>query len=39
VPYPSVLNRLGLKPEQYKAFAEKARGWMKKLSDTLTFDF
>jgi len=38
VPYPSVLNRLGLMPEQYKVFAEKARDWMKKLSDTLTFD-
>ena len=38
VPYPSVLNRLGIKSEQYEVFAEKARGWMKKLSDTLTFD-
>jgi putative nucleotidyltransferase with HDIG domain len=38
VPYPSVLNRLGVKSEQYEVFAEKARSWMKKLSDTLTFD-
>jgi putative nucleotidyltransferase with HDIG domain len=38
VPYPSVLNRLGIKSEQYEVFAKKARGWMKKLSDTLTFD-
>jgi len=37
-PTPSVLNRLGIKSEQYEAFAEKARNWMKKLSDTLTFD-
>ncbi|UCD80903.1 MAG: HDOD domain-containing protein [Desulfobacterales bacterium] len=38
VPSPSVLNRLGIKSEQYDVFAEKAHGWMKKLSDTLTFD-
>ena len=38
VPSPKVLNRLGIQPEQYDVFAEKARGWMKKLSATLTFD-
>ena len=38
LPNASVLNRLSIKPEQYKVFAEKARSWMKKLSDTLTFD-
>ena len=38
VPSPKVLNRLGILSEQYDMFAEKARGWMKKLSDTLTFD-
>ena len=38
MPYSSVLDRLGIEPEQYGVFAEKARNWMKKLSDTLTFD-
>ena len=38
MPYSSVLDRLGIDSEQYEAFAEKARNWMKKLSDTLTFD-
>ncbi len=38
LPYTSVLNRLSIKPEQYKVFAENAHSWMKKLSDTLTFD-
>ena len=38
IPIPSVLSRLGIKAEQYDVFAEKARGWLKKLSDTLTFD-
>jgi putative nucleotidyltransferase with HDIG domain len=38
VPSPSALNRLGIKPAQYEIFAEKARGWMKKLSTILTFD-
>ena len=38
LPYSSVLERLGIKSEQYEVFAEKARHWMKKLSDTLTFD-
>ena len=38
MPYPSVLNQLNIKPEQFNAFAEKAGSWMKKLSDTLTFD-
>lgn len=38
MPYSSVLERLNIKPEQYEVFAGKARNWMKKLSDTLTFD-
>jgi hypothetical protein len=37
-PYSSVLDRLGIEAEQYEAFAEKSREWMKKLSDNLTFD-
>ena len=38
MPYSSVLDRLRIESEQYEVFAEKARNWMKKLSDTLTFD-
>jgi putative nucleotidyltransferase with HDIG domain len=38
MPYYSVLDRLRIESEQYEVFAEKARNWMKKLSDTLTFD-
>jgi putative nucleotidyltransferase with HDIG domain len=38
MPDSSVLDRLRIDPEQYEALAEKARDWMKKLSDTLTFD-
>ena len=38
MPYASVLERLDIKLEQYIAYAEKTRNWMKKLSDTLTFD-
>ena len=38
MPYSSVLERLRIESEQYEVFAEKARNWMKKLSDTLTFD-
>jgi len=38
MPYSSVLNRLSITSEQYNVFAEKARTWMSKLSDTLTFD-
>jgi len=37
-PYGSVLKRLRIKPEQYKAFAEKARSWQNKLSSTLILD-
>jgi len=33
-----VLDRLGIKLEQYEVIAAKALNWMKKLSDTLTFD-
>jgi len=38
LPYSSVLDRLHITPDHYEVFAEKARNWMKKLSDTLTFD-
>ncbi|MEE4262619.1 MAG: HDOD domain-containing protein [Desulfobacteraceae bacterium] len=38
MPYSSVLNRLRIDPDQYGVLAEKARNWMKKLSETLTFD-
>jgi putative nucleotidyltransferase with HDIG domain len=38
LPYPSVLEKLSLEPEHYEAFAKKARDWMDKMSDTLTFD-
>ena len=38
MPDSSVLDRLGIESEQYEVFAEKTRDWMKKLSDTLTFD-
>ena len=38
MPYSSVLDRLRIESEQYEVFAEKARNWMKQLSDTLTFD-
>jgi hypothetical protein len=33
-----VLDRLGIKLEQYEVVAEKSRNWIKNLSDTLTFD-
>ena len=38
IPSSIVMGRLGLKIEQYEIFSEKARNWMKQLSDTLTFD-
>jgi putative nucleotidyltransferase with HDIG domain len=34
----AVLNRLGIKVDQYEVIAAKTRSWMVKLSDTLTFD-
>ena len=37
-PSPIVLERLGIKIEQYEGFSEKARNWMKQLSDMRTFD-
>jgi len=37
-PHSSVLNRLNINSDQYKAFTEKARSWINKLSGTLTFD-
>ena len=37
-PSPIVLERLGIKIEQYEGYAEKAHSWMKKLSDTPIFD-
>ena len=33
-----VLNRLGIKMDQYKAMARKAQNWLINLADTLTFD-
>lgn len=38
MPSSVVLNRLGIKMNQYKAMAVNAHRWMNKLSDTLTFD-
>ena len=38
MPSSVVLDRLGIKLEQYEVFSEKAHGWMNKLADTLTFD-
>lgn len=38
LPSSVVLDRLGIKLEQYDVFAEKTRSWIKKLSDTLSFD-
>jgi hypothetical protein len=38
MPDSSVLDRLQIESEQYEVFAGKARAWMEKLSDTLTFD-
>jgi hypothetical protein len=34
----AVLDRLGIKVDQYEAIAAKTKNWMAKLSDTLTFD-
>jgi putative nucleotidyltransferase with HDIG domain len=38
IPYSSVLDRLGIDAGQYEVFAEKTRKWMRKLSDTLSFE-
>ena len=38
MPSSVVLNRLGIKMDQYKLMAKHAQNWMKNLSDTLTFD-
>lgn len=38
LPSSSVLERLKISTEQYAVFAEKARNWMNKLSDTLKFE-
>jgi len=38
MPHSSVLDRLRIDPEEYDVFAEKARNWMAKLSDTVSFD-
>ena len=38
MPYSSVLDRLKITTEQYKAFSQKACTWATKLSDTLTFE-
>ena len=37
-PSPVVLKRLGMNLEQYEKMAEKAQSWVRKLSDTLSFD-
>ena len=37
-PSPVVLRRLGINLDQYEKMAEKAQGWVRKLSDTLNFD-
>jgi putative nucleotidyltransferase with HDIG domain len=34
----AVLDRLGIKVDQYEVISAKAQSWMVKLSDTLTFD-
>ena len=38
MPSSAVLKRMGIKPDQYQAMAEKAQLMMKKLSGELTFD-
>ena len=38
LPYPSVLEKLRIDSEHYETFAKKARDWVDKMSDTLTFD-
>ena len=38
MPHASVLKRLRINSEQYNAYSEKARSWMNKLSNNLTFD-
>ena len=38
MPSSVMLDRLGIKLDKYEVFAKKAHSWMKKLSDTLTFD-
>jgi len=38
MPVPEVLDRLRIKPNQYKIIAEKAICWFANLSDTLSFD-
>ena len=38
MPSSVVVERLGMKVDQYKVIAAKTQSWMVKLSDTLTFD-
>ncbi len=38
LPYSSVLDRLGIQPEQYEVFAARASEWLQTLSETLSFD-
>jgi len=38
VPSPAVVERLGIKVDQYEIIEAKTQSWMVKLSDTLTFD-
>ena len=37
-PTPEVLERLGIKLDQYETIAEKALTWERNLSDTLSFE-
>ena len=38
MPSSEVLERLGIKLDQYKALAERAQRWLNQLSDTLSFE-
>jgi len=38
MPSAAVVERLGIKLDQYEVIAAKTQSWMVKLSDTLTFD-
>ena len=38
MPSSVVLNRLGIKMDQYKTMAKQAQNWLKNLADTLTFE-
>ena len=38
VPLPTVLERLGIKFDQYELIAAETQSWMNNLTDTLSFD-